>query len=102
MIAIRKNAVLLWEKRASGIDQVYARQTVLQRNFLRSQVLLYRHRKVGSAFHGGVVRDYDALLAADAADPGDDAGAWRLVAVHAPGGKGRKLEKRRTRIEQQP
>ena len=57
MLAVREDFVLQRQERAAGIDQVDAGQVVLQRDFLRAQVFLHRHREIGAAFHGGVVGD---------------------------------------------
>ena len=61
MLAIGKHLGLQRQERAARIDEVDARQAVLQRDFLRPQMLLYGHRVVGAAFDGGVVGDDHAL-----------------------------------------
>ena len=55
---------------------------------------------VGAALHRRVVGDDQHFAARHAADAGDDAGAGRLVVVHADGGERRQLEERRAGIEQ--
>src|SRR5690606_2689319 len=85
---------------AAGVDEVQARQVVLQRDLLRSQVLLDRDRVVGTALDGGVVGDDDALATGDTADAGDHAGAGALVVVHAVGREGRQFEERTAGVEQ--
>ncbi len=105
VLAVREHVVLVRQVRAAAVDQVDARQPVLQRDLLRAQVLLHRHRVVGAALHGRVVADDDALDARDAADAGDQAGARRRVAavllgVHAERGERRDLEERRVGVEQ--
>ena len=101
VLAIGKHLGLQRQERAAGIDEVDARQPVLQRDLLGAQVLLHRHRKVGAAFDGGVVGDDHHLAARHPADAGHDAGARRLVVVHV--GRRRaaeQLEEGRAGIEQ--
>lgn len=45
----------------SGVTEINARQTVLSRNVLRTQLLLHRHRIVRSTFHRGIVGNDDAF-----------------------------------------
>src|SRR5207244_418270 len=68
VLAVGKDAVLLRQVAAARVYQVDARQAVLPRDFLRPQVLLHRHRVVGAALDGGVVRHDHALAARDAPD----------------------------------
>ena len=75
MIAIRENLILVGQIRAAGIDQVDAGQTVLLGDLLSSQVFLDRDRKIGTAFHRGIVTDDDAFCARDSTDTGDYASA---------------------------
>src|SRR5215470_7981789 len=49
--AVREDVVLLGQERAARIDEVDARQPVLDRDLLAAQVLLHRHRVVGAALH---------------------------------------------------
>jgi hypothetical protein len=44
MVAVRKHLGLVRQVRAAAVDQVHARQPVLQRDLLRAQMLLHRHR----------------------------------------------------------
>ena len=64
VLAVGEDLVLHRQERAAGVDQVDARQPVLQRDLLRAQVLLHRHRVVGAALDRGVVGDDHALAAA--------------------------------------
>ena len=73
---------------------------VLLGDLLRAQVLLHRQREVGAALHGRVVRDDDALLTLDDADPGDDPGRRSGALVEVPGSERVQLEQRRPGIEQ--
>ncbi len=63
VLAVGEDLVLQRQERAAGVDEVDARQPVLQRDLLRAQVLLDRHRVVGAALDGGVVGDDDAAPA---------------------------------------
>ena len=73
VLAVGEDLVLLRQERAARVDEVDARQAVVQRDLLRAQVLLHRHRVVGAALDGGVVGDDDALAPGDPPDAGDDA-----------------------------
>ena len=98
VLAIGEDLVLARQERAAGVDEVEARQAVLQRDLLRAQVLLHRHRVVGAALHRRVVGDDHAFLAVDAADAGDHSGGGRLAVVHAAGrraGRSRGTARRR-------
>ena len=98
--SIGKDLGLQRQKRAARIDQVNARQTVLDRDFLRAQMLLHGDRIVGAALDGRVVGDDHRLAPLDAADAGDDARARRLVVVHAPGRQRREFDERAVGIDQ--
>ncbi len=100
MLAIRKDLGLQRKKRAAGVDEINARQPVLQRDLLRAQMFLHRHREIRSAFDGGVVSDDQAFTLLHASDAGDQTRAGRFVVVHSIGRERRELEKRRVAIEQ--
>ena len=100
VLAIGEDLGLQRQERAARIDEVDARQAVLQRDLLRAQVLLDRDRVVGAALDRRVVGDDQHVAARDAADAGDDAGRRRLVVVHVPRRERRQLEERRAGIEQ--
>src|SRR6185503_2864589 len=100
VLAIREDVSLVREVGAAAIDEVNARQPVLQCDFLRSEVFLDGHREIRTALDRCVVGDDQNLATAHAADAGDDARAGRFVSVHAIGGQRAKLDKRRTWIEQ--
>ena len=100
MVAVGKHVVLGGQERAAGIHEVNARQPVLQRDFLRAQVLLHRHRIVGAALHRRVVGDDHAFAAGHPADARDDACGGNVAAVHAVRGQRRQLEDRRAGIDQ--
>ena len=100
VLAVGEHVVLLGQEAAAGVDQVDARQPVLRRDLLRAQVLLHRHRVVGAALDGGVVRHDHAFAARDAADAADHGGRVHVAAVHAPSGELADLEEGRAGIEQ--
>jgi hypothetical protein len=100
VVAVGEHLVLRRQEGAAGVDEVHARQAVLQRHLLRPQVLLHRHRVVGAALDRGVVRHDDALAARHPADPGDQARPGRLVAVQPVRRQRRQLEEAAARVEQ--
>ncbi len=73
---------------------------MLQRHFLRAQMLLHGDGEVRSALHRRVVGDDQRFAAMNAADTGDQPGRGRVPAVHAVRGQRRKLEERAARVEQ--
>ena len=100
VVAVGEDLVLHRQERAAGVDEVDARQPVLERDLLRAQVLLDRQRVVGAALDGRVVADDHHVAAVHESDAGDDAGAGRLAAVQALGGQRRDLEERAALVEQ--
>ncbi len=99
VLAVGEDLGLHRQEGAAGVDEVDARQPVLERDLLGAEMLLDGDRIVGAALHRGVVRDDDHLAARHAADAGHDTRTRRLVVVHAERRERRKLEERRTRIE---
>src|SRR5690554_4487991 len=87
VVAIREYFVLSWQVGTAGVDQVDARQAVLQGDFLGSQVFLDGQRVVAAAFYGGVVGDDHAFGAGDAAHAGDHACCGDFFIVDVVGGK---------------
>jgi len=101
MLAIGEHLGLMRQVGAAAVDQIDARQPVLLRDFLRTQMLLDRHRVIGAALHRGIVAHDHALAPRHAPDPGDHARAGDVVTVIQPiGGELAHFEERRTRIEQ--
>ena len=100
VVAVGEDVGLERQERAAAVDEVDARQPVLERDLLGPEVLLDRHRVVGAALDGRVVGDDDDARALDRADAGDDAGARGLVVVQAVRGERAQLEERRAGIEQ--
>ena len=73
------------------------RQPVFGGDRLSAQVFLDRNRIVGAAFHGCVVSDNHAFLAADTADSGDQpTGRDIVIGVHLETRKLADFEERRT------
>ena len=93
MIAVRKDVGLHRQERAARVDQIDARQPVLKRDFLRSQMLLDRQRVVRAALDGRVVRDDHTRAPFDDTDAGDDAGRRYDAVVLIPGGERAEFEK---------
>ena len=100
VVAVREDVGLERQERAAAVDEVDARQPVLERDLLGPQVLLDGHRVVGAALDRRVVGDDDAGRALHAADAGDDPGARGVVVVQAVGGQRAQLEERRARVEE--
>ena len=100
VLAVREHLVLQRQEGAARVDEVDAGQAVLERDFLRAQVLLDRDRIVRAALDGRVVRDHQEFAAVDAADAGDEARGRRVVAVHAARGERRDLEERAAGVEE--
>ncbi len=97
VVAVGKDVGLERQERAARVDQVDARQPVLERDLLGAEVLLDGHRVVGAALDRGVVGDDDAGRPLDPADAGDDPGARRVVVVQAGRRQRAQLEERRAR-----
>ena len=92
VLAVGEHLVLGGQEGAAGVDEVDARQPVLQRHLLGAEVLLDRHGVVGAALDGGVVGDDHALAPGHPADPGDHPGAGGGAVVEAVGGERGELE----------
>ncbi len=99
MFAIREDIRLVREVGAARIDEIDARQPVLQRDLLRAQMLLHGHRIIGAALDGGIIADNHHLAAGDPPDACDHAGGVDIPLIHAEGGKRAHLEKGRAGIE---
>ena len=100
MLTIGEHFRLIGQVRAAAVDQIDAGQPVLQRDFLRAQMLLDADRIIGAALHGRVVAGDHHLPPRHAPDTGDDPRARHLVAIKAVGGKLADFQKGRTGIEQ--
>ena len=100
VVAVGEDLRLQREEGAAGVDEVEARQAVLTRNLLRTQVLLHGERVVRAALHRRVVRDDHALSALDDADPGDDPRRGRIAVVQLPRGERVELEEGGSRVDE--
>ena len=100
VVAVGEDLRLEREERTARVDEVDAREAVLEGDLLRAEVLLHRDREVGPSLHGRVVRDDHDVAPRDAADAGDDARSRRLAVEHPVGGKGRELEKGGALVEE--
>ena len=98
VVAVGEDLVLQRQVGAARVDEVDAGQVVLQRDLLRAQVLLDRHRVVGAALDGRVVRDHDDLAAVHDADAADDPGPGGVAVVELLRGQRRELEERRAGV----
>ena len=99
MIAVGKDVGLHRQKSAARVDEVNARQPVLERDLLRSQMLLDRQWVVRAALDGRVVRDDHTGTPLNDADPRDDAGRRYDAVVLVPGGERTEFEKRAVRVD---
>ena len=93
VLAIGKHLGLQGQEGAARIDQIHARQPVLEGNLLRAHVFFDGRRVIGAAFHRGVVGDKERLTSRDAADPGNESRRRRLIVVHVDGRERRQFEK---------
>ncbi len=100
VVAVGEDLGLQRQEGAARVDEVHARQAILERNLLRSEVLLHRDGKVRPALHRGVVGDDHHFAPAHAADARHQAGAGGVAAVHPPRGQRRELEERRAGVQQ--
>src|SRR5262249_22035233 len=100
VVAIGEDLGLEREEGATRVDEVQARQPVLQRHLLRAQVLLDGQREVGATLHRCVVRDDDALAALDDADARSSGRRWRLTLIETPRRQSVQLQERRARIQE--
>jgi hypothetical protein len=93
VVAIGEHLVLERKEGATAVHEVEARQPVLERDLLRTQMLLDGDRVVGPALDRRVIRDEHALDTLDTADARHDPSTRRLVVVEAGGGQGGELQK---------
>ena len=100
VVAIGEDVGLHRQERPARVDEVDARQPILERDLLRPQVLLDRQRVVRTALDGCVVGDDHAGTAFDDADARDDAGGRDDAVVLLPRGEGAELEEGTIRINE--
>ena len=92
VVAVREDVGLEGEECAATVDEVHARQAVLEGDLLGPQVLLDGQRVVRPAFDRRVIGNDDDARPLDAADSGDDPGRWSLVVVDAVRGEWAELQ----------
>ena len=100
VVAVREDLGLEREEGASRVDEVEARQAVLARDLLRTEVLLHRERVVRASLHRRVVRDDHALPTLDDADPRHDPGRRCVTVVQLPRGERVQLEEGRSGVDE--
>ena len=100
MLFIGKNLGLVRQVGAAAIDQIDARQSVLERDFLRAQMFFDGEREIHAAFDCGIVGDNHDLPAADLANAADQPGARCIVVVKPVGGELAEFQEGRARVEQ--
>src|SRR5579885_1584419 len=99
MFPVREHLALAREVRAAAIDEINARKIILPRNLLRAQMLLDGERIISAAFHGRVIGNDDAFLAADPSNTADQSGRREIILINLITRKLRELQKGCTRIE---
>lgn len=82
------------------VNKVDAWELVLKGDFLRSQVLLHRHGKIGAAFDRRIVCDDHARCSGNDADPGQYAGSWTNSLIEPRSGELSDFKKGCARIYQ--
>ncbi len=87
VVAIGKDVGLQRQEGSAAVDQIDARQPVLECDLLRPEVLLHGHGVVGAALDGRIVGHDHARRPLDAGHPGDDPGARRVVVIEAGRGQ---------------
>ncbi len=92
VVAVGKDLTLEGQERPAAVDEVDARQPVLEGDLLGPQVLLHGERVVRAALDRRVVGDDDAERPLDPPDPGHDPGARRIAVVQPVGGERAQLE----------
>ncbi len=100
VIAVGEHLCLQRQEGTARVHEVDARKPVLERNLLRTEMLLDGQGIVGAALDRGIVGNDEDVAVRDASDARHEAGGRRVVVVHVPRGKRRELEERRIGIEQ--
>ncbi len=100
MLTVGEDLILLRQERPAGVDEVEAGKPVLERDLLRTKMLLHGERQVASALDRRVIADDHHVSSVHEADAGDHARPRHLSPVHPVRGERRHLEKRAAFIEQ--
>ena len=100
VVAVRKDLALEGQEGSATVDEVHARQVVLEGDLLGPEVLLHGQRVIRAALDGGVVGDDDAEGPFDPPDAGDDPRARGVAVVQAVGGERAQFEEGAARVEE--
>ena len=100
MIPARKHLVLIGQVGAAAVDQIDTGQSILQCDFLGSQMLLYGHGKISASFDRRIIGDDHAFASGDTADAGDQSRRGRLAVIETMRCELADLEEKRNRIDQ--
>jgi hypothetical protein len=100
VLAVREDFILHRQKRAARIDEIDARQAILERDLLRAQMLFHGQRVIRATFDGSVVGHDHAARTANDADAADEACSGQRGVVDVVGRELADLEPRRVGIEQ--
>ena len=100
MVAVGEDLILTRQVGPSGIDQIQAGQSILGRNFLRSQMLFDGQRIIAAALHRRVVADDDTGAARNLTDPGNHPRCRNILAVHIVRGNLGDFQKGAARVKQ--
>ncbi len=92
VLAVGEHLVLHRQEGATRVDEVDARQAVLERDLLRAQVLLHGEGEVGAALHRRVVGDHHDVAPVHETDAGDDPRGRSAAVVEPVGGERGDLE----------
>jgi hypothetical protein len=100
VIAVGEHLILQRQESAAGIHEVDARKAVLERDFLRTQVLLDGQRVVSAAFYGRIVRENHAADASNGSDSADEPCSRQRHVIDAVRSELADLEPGRSGVEQ--
>ena len=101
MLLVGEHRVLLGQEGAAAVDHVHARQMVVHGYLLCTQVFLDGILHIGTAFHCGVVGNYDSLAALDLTYAGNDTCRREVVVVGVVSRHRRELQKRSVFVDKQ-
>jgi len=96
----REDLRLQGKEGPARVDEIDAREPVLERDLLGAELLLDGQRVERAALHGHVVGDHHDLPLRDGPDTGHEPARRRGVPVDPFGAERRQLQERRPRIEE--